>query len=109
MAKTFNFSGLNDKSTPPAGARTVRVSSKSMAQIERVGGDKGLRQACVILGGPALNSEKPVLKVGGEEYTVIKKKGGCIWAVHQTEETIEAFGKLYNKLAKTPDKEITVE
>jgi hypothetical protein len=97
---------------PTKAGCTVRVSSKNIAQVERVGGEKGLRQACLILSGSAartISEGKITLKIGGEEYGLIKSKGGCIWAAHQTAETMDSYQKLFTKLQKTPDKDLSCE
>lgn len=108
MAK-FNFSKMNPVNPVAAvkAERTVRVSAKTLAQMEKVG-EKGLAQAAVIMTGPTLPEGVLTLKVDGESYTVTKGKGNTLWPSVQGEH-VESFQKLFNKLAAKPDTELAYE
>ena len=110
MAK-FNFGAIlkTGGGTSSASGPSVSVSQAVLDQIAKHEGDAGLRQAVIIVRGVGDSLPKadgPVdVTVDGDTYRLQRRgKEINIRVTSQTAETLDAYGKLFNKLSGTPGK-----
>lgn len=107
----FNFSNVQSSKVEIKKGAACVVSKATLAQMEKVGGDSGLRQAVIILRriGDIPQDGLLNVKVDGQVYKLARSgKEINLRVTSQTEATIEAYGELFNKLASTPDKEYDI-
>src|SRR5208283_2377275 len=115
MAK-LNFTALlksGSGGTTKVSGPTVCVTQKVLDQMAKHEGNAGLRQAVIIVRNPgeALPKADGLLDVtvDGDTYRLNRQgKEFNIRVTSQTEATMEAFGKLFNKLSGTPNQAYAV-
>lgn len=108
----FSFGAISSSTVKGVVGPRVVVSKATLAQMEKIGGNAGLRQAVVICKGVTLPDTECKVKVtvDGQEYVLDHSgKEFNFRVTRQSEEGLKGFEALFNKLAETPDKEFNVK
>ena len=106
----FNFGAiLKSGGCAAQGGPSVSVSQAVLDQMAKHEGDAGLRQAVIIVRNPGESLPKVDglidVTIDGDIYRLNRKgREFNIRVTSQTAETLDAYGKLFNKLSGSPDK-----